>query len=180
MMLKFLPLCCVFFLCCANSASAYFIQSSGKNGNIPLIGSIENLDKIIAGALPLTMESTMSQLFSRPMMGLNQPLMVEIPDHVLNPNTDPSQFRTMPLHKCKYCSEPSKTKGNSGGLMGPAGFLKRRPTHGKTRPQMRQYPTKGGYGLRSNKLSPNPNIILVVLHMNNEKVSSNNYGGTKG
>ena len=201
----------------------YYIQS--EDGTIPGIGSIENLDNIIASAaqsspfsfalpLPLSMMgSSMSQLLSSPAMALNrlrsanQPVMIEIPNHVLNDfNADPQQYQVMPLHKCKYCSG---SKGNSGGggsgLKGPARYMQRQPVYqqmkqqyyGKSRPQVNQYPVKssgggGGYkrpvqqqpihqyptkGGYSNKMPNNQKIVVVVLHMKNDKYPA---AGTKG
>lgn len=202
----------------------YYIQSG--NGNIPGIGSIENLDNLIASAaqsspfsfalpLPLSMMgSTMSQLLSSPAMALNrlrsasQPLMIEIPNHVLNDfNAAPDQFQVMPLHQCKYCSG-SKGKGGSG-LKGPVryGMRKQQQFYGKARPQVNpypvkssgqqqqqqqqgyrrppvqqqpihQYPMKGGY---NQQVPSNQKIVVVVLHMKNDKLHNNlNPGGTKG
>lgn len=203
----------------------------GENGNIPGIGSIENLDNLIASAaqsspfsfalpLPLSMMgSTMSQLLSSPAMALNrlrsasQPVMIEIPNHVLNDfNAAPDQFNVMPLHQCKYCSG-SKGKGGSG-LKGPVRygmrqqFMKqqqqqyygksgqqvnpypvkssgqqgyRRPVQQyqqKQQQPIHQYPTKGGY---NQQVPSNQKIVVVVLHMKNDKLSNNlNPGGTKG
>lgn len=162
-------------------------------------------------SLPLSMMgSTMSQFLASPAMALNRmranqhqsrPLMIEIPSHVLNDFSAPpaGNFDVMPLHKCKYCS-------GKGRLRGPAAAARLPPYRHQPQKynpnshqsgkgvQMQGYPSKGGYnrpvvqqqmheyptkgGSRSNN---NQKIVIVVLHMKNEKLMAKNpYGGSKG
>lgn len=209
---------------------AYYVMSPTANADadaIPGIGSIENLDNIIASAaqsspfsfaLPMPLSSMMgssmmSNILASPAMALNrlrsanQPLMIEIPNHVLNAdfNSDPSNYQVMPLHQCKYCS----SKGGSA-LKGPARYLRKpmyqqqqqQQSYGKTRPQnqypvkssgggggggykrpmqqIHQYPVKGQSKGYNNKMPNNQKIVVVVLHMKNDKLTNFLPGGTKG